>query len=110
MIYIDRMTNYFKYINKKDLEKFSDLFADASVYYDWNTVYSGKSTIIDLFHKYFSEEPDQVWHVDDYAINERHTVFAKCSVMYHFKDDINVTKVFKFNSEGKINLVQAYKQ
>ena len=26
MIYIDRMTNYFKYINKKDLEKFSDLF------------------------------------------------------------------------------------
>ena len=45
MIYIDRMTNYFKYINKKDLEKFSDLFDDASVYYNWNTVYSGKPTI-----------------------------------------------------------------
>ena len=101
---------YFKCFNKKDLLGISELIAESSIYYDWTTVYSGKSMILDLFNQKFNEDQDQVWHIDDIAMNERRKVFAKLSVMFTDKSDINVVKVFGFNEENKINLIQAYKQ
>ena len=103
-----KIYQYYLTLNRKDIDTIEKMFAETSIYYDWNVILTGKTNIVNHYKQYFADVSDIVCHIDDWSMNENNA-FVKLSLMFDNKQ-INVVDIITFNDLDQIVRLQSYRQ
>jgi len=103
-----KIYQYYLTLNRKDIDTIEKMFAETSIYYDWNIILTGKANILNHYKQYFGDVSDIVCHIDDWSMNENNA-YVKLSLMFD-NEQINVVDIITFNDLDQIVRIQSYRQ
>lgn len=106
---ISKSLEYFDYFSKKDLDKLSLMFEDNIELIDWNICVSGKNSVLIENKKIFDTFENILIKPLTIAENTD-TVMANIHISLNHDISLNVVDMLKFNIDGKIVSIKAFKQ
>ena len=100
---------YFELFSNKDLKGLEEMFSDEITLRDWEVFESGKLNVQQINKDFFSKVKSiSVNPINMYCDNE--TVISELEVIINNVDRIFVVDIIKFNKNGEITNVHAYKR
>lgn len=105
----NKCLKYFKFFSNKDLNGLEDMFSDEIVLRDWDVFESGKPNVLQVNENIFSIVKSIIINpINMYCDNE--TVISELEVIINNVERIFVVDIVRFNENGKIANIHAYKR
>lgn len=101
--------NYFKAFEEKDIDKLKQLYDDGIRLVDWTIDVETKPFVLEENKKIFQTFPTLKIQVVEIAENQN-TVIAHILIDLDDNNQIKVCDLLKFNDQGFITLISAFKQ
>jgi hypothetical protein len=100
---------YFEIFSNKDIKGLENLFSDNVILQDWEILAKGKKQVLDANKNIFDSIESISVTLNDLYLDE---LVAICliEIIINNEETLKVIDIIKFNDEGKIIEVSAYKQ
>lgn len=106
----DKVLHYFKYFSNKDLDSLSELFAEDVRLEDWEIAEATKEKVLEANKKIF-DSVDTIIVKPLYFYYDNEDSFAvEILIVVDDKEFLEVVDIIRFNEEGLIDSVKAYKK
>ncbi len=105
----DCVLKYFQTFSNKDINELEKMFSDDVVLIDWNFCSSGKHNVVKDFETIFEGvNTIQVTPIKFYSHSDNdHAV--QIEILVNGQEKLEVIDTLKFNDDGLINYIEAYK-
>lgn len=100
--------NYFYNFSCKNTLALSFMFTSSCFLHDWENDAAGKQDVIAVYKKIF-ESVESIAVTPRALYQEENTVIAELLITINGKEQILVTDIITYDSDGKIISVRAYK-
>lgn len=109
MKYKNKLINYFKFFSDKNIDLLSEMFSDDIELIDWDICVKGKPQVIEANKNIFnSVETIQIIPISFYS-NSDTSYAIQISIVVNNTETLEVIDVIKFNDNGLISSINAYK-
>lgn len=109
MKYQNQLVNYFKYFSDKNINALSEMFSKNVQLKDWNVSANGKDEVISANKNIFDNlNSIKVTPVNFYS-NSDTSYAIQILILINGEEELNVIDVIKFNDDGLITSINAYK-
>lgn len=106
----EKVLKYFQYFSNKDIDSLSKMFSEDIRLVDWEIAETGKEEVIKANQKIFdSVETIQVKPLYFYYDGED-SFAVEILIVVNEKEFLEVVDVIRFNEDGLIDSVKAYKR
>jgi steroid delta-isomerase len=107
---IELACNYFEAFSNKDLDKLTELYSEVVTLADWEPLFfDGKESVLSANKTLFDSVQSVNILVKRIGSNDKN-VFAEIDILINGDTQLFVVDILRFNEDGKINSIRAYKR
>jgi len=105
----ESVLNYFETFSNKNIDELEKMFSDDIVLIDWNFYSTGKELVVKDFKTIFQDvDTIQVTPVKFYSRSDADYA-VQIEILVNGQETLEVIDTLKFNDDGLINYIEAYK-
>jgi hypothetical protein len=106
----DKVLQYFKYFSNKDLDSLSELFAEDIRLEDWEIAEATKEKVVEANKKIFDSVESIIVKPLYFYYDNEDSFAVEILIVINDNEFLEVVDIIRFNEDGLIDSVKAYKK